>query len=394
MDSLELQSRPALTVDERGPYAQRRLKEEIYPQLCTRPVRDMVLMDSFDSRQYSDSPRAMAEELIRRGSHHEIVWVSADGQFEVPPGSRVVLRNSLAHYEAMAQARLVIANNPMPPGYVSREGQTYVQTWHGTPLKKIGFDIEKWHGAADYLDRFAADVAQWDFLVSPQPFSTPIWKRAFRYDGEILETGYPRNDLLNSPDVAEVAAGVRRRLGIPAGKRVVLYAPTWRDDQRKTGGVGLDLNLDLVEFERRLGADHVLLVRGHINVREAVGAAGSERVMDVSRYPDIVELYAIADVLITDYSSVMFDFAVTRRPMLFFTYDLEHYRDDLRGFYFDFEAEAPGPLLRTNEELLTALTSLDSVTAEYAPAYKAFVERFCPLDDGKAAARILDRVLP
>jgi CDP-glycerol glycerophosphotransferase len=395
MDSLELQVRPALTAQERGAYAQRRLREEVYPELRTRPVRDMVLMDSFDSRQYSDSPRAMAEELIRRGSPYEIVWVSADGQFEVPEGSRVVLRNSLAHYEAMARARLVVANNPMPPGYVRREGQTYVQTWHGTPLKKIGFDIEVWRGSADYLERFAADVAQWDFLVSPQPWSTPIWRRAFRYDGEILEVGYPRNDLLNRPELPEVAASVRQRLGIPADARVVLYAPTWRDDVRKTGGVGLDLNLDLAEFERRLGPDHYLLVRGHINVREAVkDATQSPRILDVSKYPDIVELYAIADVLITDYSSVMFDYAVTRRPMLFFTYDLEHYRDDLRGFYFDFEAEAPGPLLRTNDELFDALSTIDKVATDYADAYKSFTDRFCPLDDGKAAARILDRVLP
>src|SRR5262249_8105640 len=149
----------------------------------------------------------------------------------------------------------------------------------------------------------------------------------------------------------------------------------------------------LAEFDRRLGDDHVLLVRGHINVREAVGGTRSRQVLDVSKYPDIVELYVAADVLITDYSSVMFDFAVTRKPMLFFTYDLAHYRAKLRGFYFDFEAEAPGPLLRTSDEVIAAITDLDVVAEAHAPAYKAFVDRFCPLDDGKASARILDRIL-
>jgi CDP-glycerol glycerophosphotransferase len=306
-----------------------------------------------------------------------------------------VLRNSTEHYEVIGQARYIISNNPMPPWFHKRPDQTYLQVWHGTPLKRIGFDIEqpKFTDAAGYLKRFSADVAQWDFLVSPNPFSTPILQRAFRYDGEVLEYGYPRNDVLSSPDTARMAAEVRARLGIPAGKRVVLYAPTWRDDQAKTGGYGLDMRLDLEQVQRALGPDHILLVRGHINVREAVRSGAADCMLDVSRYPDIAELYLASDALITDYSSVMFDFAVTGKPMLFFTYDLEHYRDEVRGFYFDFETQAPGPLLRTSDEVIAALRSLDQVTKEHASAYAAFAERFCPLDDGQASARIIDRII-
>jgi CDP-glycerol glycerophosphotransferase len=116
--------------------------------------------------------------------------------------------------------------------------------------------------------------------------------------------------------------------------------------------------------------------------------------LDVSTYPDIAELYLASDVLVTDYSSVMFDYANTRKPQLFFTYDLDHYRDTLRGFYFDFEAEAPGPLLRTSDELVEALRSLDAVTAAHKPAYDAFHDRFCALEDGHAAERVIDRVFP
>ena len=395
MDALELRTRQGLEESERGLYRQRLLQEGHYAACRTKPVRDLVVMDSYNSRQYSDSPRALTEELLARGGKYEIVWVTHDGQFTVPEGCRVVLRESAEHYEVMAQARLVVSNNPMPPWYVKREGQTYLQTWHGTPLKRIAFDIPTpaWGGAADYMVRFAADVAKWDYLVSPQPFSTPIFQRSFRYDGPILETGYPRNDALCRPNATQVAAAVRRRLGIPAGKRVVLYAPTWRDDQARGGSFALGLRLDLDAFSRSLGGDHVLLVRAHVNVREAV-PAGTPGVIDVSRYPDIAELYLAADVLITDYSSVMFDFAVTRKPILFFTYDLEHYRDDLRGFYFDFEAEAPGPLLRTSDEVIQTLQEVDRVVLEHAPAYEAFAQRFCPLDDGKASARILDQILP
>lgn len=393
MDSLELRAVVALSDAERGPYAARRRQETEYVEYRRRPIRKMVVMDSFDSRQYSDSPRALAEELTRQALGYEIVWVSADGQFTVPEGERVVLRDSLEHYEVLATASHVVANNPMPPWYVKREGQIYLQTWHGTPLKKIGFDIPapKWAGADDYLVRFARDVAQWDHLVSPNPFSTPIFARAFAYDGSQLEFGYPRNDLLRSDRAEATAARVRELLGIPAGKKVVLYAPTWRDDHAKTGAA-MRIEIDLDDFEERLGDDHVLLVRGHINVRGGIEGSAAGRLIDVTRYPDIADLYVTADVLITDYSSVMFDFAVTRKPILFFTYDLAHYRDVLRGFYFDFETEAPGPLLSTSAEVIEALSSIDAIQTRYATAYTAFTDKFCPWDDGGASGRIIDRI--
>jgi CDP-glycerol glycerophosphotransferase len=135
-------------------------------------------------------------------------------------------------------------------------------------------------------------------------------------------------------------------------------------------------------------------VRAHVNLKEAlVTGVSDSRVIDVTMYPDIADLLLIADVLVTDYSSAMFDFAVTGRPMLFFTYDLERYRDRLRGFYFDFEAEAPGPLLRTSGEVIDALRSLEDVNRGYQAAYDAFAARFCSLDDGQAAARAVDWLL-
>jgi CDP-glycerol glycerophosphotransferase len=228
-------------------------------------------------------------------------------------------------------------------------------------------------------------------MLSPNPFSTPILRRAFRFDGEILESGYPRNDLLSAPEAPARAASVRARLGIAPGKKVVLYAPTWRDDQfYRRGHYKLDWRIDLARFAAVLGDDHVLLVRVHPNVVD--GPPEHELVHHVSLYPDISELFLITDVLVTDYSSVMFDFANTRKPQLFYTYDLPHYRDKLRGFYFDFESEAPGPLLETSDALIEAIRSIDSVSASYQKAYDAFIDRFCPLDDGKAAARVVDRV--
>lgn len=210
----------------------------------------------------------------------------------------------------------------------------------------------------------------------------------------MLECGYPRNDLFHASDRTKVAAAVRERLGIPAGKRVVLYAPTWREDRPQGGGrYALDLQLDLAAAERELASDTVLLVRRHYLVADRLPDTGSGFVRDVSRYGDVGELMLISDALVTDYSSLMFDFAQTGRPMLFHTYDLAHYRDTLRGFCFDFESRAPGPLIPDSADLVEALRDPVRATAGHAQAYEAFRRDFCDLDDGHAAQRVVDRML-
>jgi CDP-glycerol glycerophosphotransferase len=239
----------------------------------------------------------------------------------------------------------------------------------------------------------ARDFSKWDFLVSQSPFSTEIFRRAFRFEGEILETGYPRNDILNSPEAAATRARVREALGIDDGVRAVLYAPTWRDNVvDDQGALRFSLSLDAQRLESALGADHRLLVRLHYLLAPASLGNGAF-VSDVSGHPDIRELYLAADVLITDYSSAMFDFAVTGKPIVLFPYDLDEYRDSVRGFYFDLEAEAPGPVCTSTDAVIDALRELDSVHAAHAARYLRFRERFCPLDDGSAAARVVDRVM-
>ncbi|MBO2452408.1 bifunctional glycosyltransferase family 2 protein/CDP-glycerol:glycerophosphate glycerophosphotransferase [Actinomadura barringtoniae] len=394
-EALRFVVQPALEDEERGLYGQKRLRLNVYPTLLKAPLRELAVFESFRGRQYSDSPRYIFEEMQRRRPDLDYVWVTLDDQFRVPEGVRKVVHGSRAHFQALAQARYLVGNDPMPEWLEKRDGQFYLQTWHGTPLKRIGHDIEHplFRNARDYLRRFDSDVAQWDALVSPNPFSTPILRRAFRFDGEVLESGYPRNDLLARPDTEGRGARVRATLGIPEGKRVVLYAPTWRDDQARAGGYRMDLRIDLDAARRALGDDHVLLVRGHFNVGEGVPGVDGRFTFDVSRYPDIAELYLIADVLVTDYSSVMFDFAVTGRPQLFFAYDYERYRDELRGFYFDFEAEAPGPLCRTSADLIEALHAAPATREDHAARYAAFREKYCAWDDGSASARAVDRLL-
>jgi CDP-glycerol glycerophosphotransferase len=393
-DSPVITVEPRLRLSEQGNFNRRVLRKAVYPVQSKLPLRDAVLFVSWNGKQCTDNPRGIAEELRRRGDDREQIWVVNDYAAPVPAGGRVVLSGTEEYFEALARCRYVISNDDMQPYFRKREGQIYLQTWHGTPLKRIGFDIGKPQFASGtaYFDHLRDDVAKWDLLLSQNPFSTPILRGAFRFGGEICEYGYPRNDVLARGE--PLAGQIRQRLGIPAGKRVVLYAPTWRDNQfYASGRYRFDLRLDLERAWEVLGPDHVVLIRGHHHLANDVPTGTRPGfVRNVTAYPDIAELFLISDVLITDYSSVMFDFAATGRPMIFFTYDLAQYRDQLRGFYFDLEAEAPGPLLATSEEVLAAVAATDGVQSRYAAAYQAFAAKYCPLDDGKAGARVCDRL--
>ena len=382
---------------DRGAFNQKIARKVHYRVARRLPLTDSIFFEAWKGRQYSDNPRAVFEELVRRGDERRRVWAVEHHGVEVPDGVETVVVGSRDYYRALGRARSVVSNDSMPKHYVKRPGSVYGQTWHGTPLKRIGFDIENLQMAnKNYLTQFAKEVAKWDALVSPNAYSTEIFRRAFRFDGRVLETGYPRNDVFHRPDErAARTAAAADRLGIEPGKRVILYAPTWRDDQYdKSGRYQFAMKLDLERMYRQFKDDAVLLIRGHQLVADSVDTSmfgGFAR--NVSHYPDISDLYLVADVLVTDYSSVMFDFVNTGRPMLFFTHDLEAYRDDLRGFYIDFEAEAPGPLLTHTTDVIAALTDLDRVAAEHAGRYEAFREKFASLEDGRAAERFVDQLL-
>ncbi|MFF9106827.1 CDP-glycerol glycerophosphotransferase family protein [Streptomyces sp. NPDC014805] len=394
-DRLLIEAASDLAPGEVGWFRQRELRTKVYAHARTAPLTDTVLYASFSGRQFSDSPRAVYEQLLRQGADLEHVWVVEDLRAEIPEGVKVIRRWSREWYEALGRSRYIVTNTHLPHWIRRRDGQVIVQTWHGTPLKRIGHDIDSVQFAdRKYLQKVAEETPSWSFLISPNRFSTPIMRRAFQFEGEILESGYPRNDVLLSGETEELAKSVRERIGLPADKKVVLYAPTWRDDQfYRAGNYKFDMRLDVKKAAERLGDDHVLLVRKHSNIVDAVPGAGDGFVFDVSSYPDIAELFLITDVLVTDYSSLMFDFANTGRPMLFFTYDLEYYRDQLRGFYFDFEQKAPGPLLQTSDELIDALADIERISGSYTDAYREFKDVFCDLDDGHAAERVISRML-
>ena len=356
------------------------------PSLCARRDPKLVLFDSWRGT-YSDNPRAISESLHDLRPDLAQLWVT-DTQAQPPPWADTCAPSGSAYLAALGRAAHVVTNIEMPGYYRKPRGARYLQTWHGTPLKRIALDIPggtpALAGNRRFFTQLRRDVGRWDALISPNPFSTEIFRRAFDYGGRILETGYPRNDLLLSAAAPELRKAARAALGVPDETRAVLYAPTWRDSW------SFDLQLDIAALARRLGETHALLLRPHPHSTvEWEGQRGSSAI-DVSAHRDVRELYLAADVLVTDYSSAMFDFAITHKPMLFFTYDLDEYRDVTRGFYFDFESEAPGPLLTTTDEVADALENLESVSTRYASSYAAFRDRFCALEDGAATQRVIE----
>jgi CDP-glycerol glycerophosphotransferase len=384
-----------LRPDERGQFNQLRLRDSAYSPSRSEPLRDAVVYTSFLGRQYSDSPRAIHEEFLRRETPLEHLWVVRDGRCRVPDSTKVLREGSREYHEALATARFVIANDHFPDWFRRRPDQVCLQTWHGTPLKRLGFDVSDMRKTVRRFQRgWERQLDNWQYVLSPNRFSTPILRRAYAIEGEMLETGYPRVDVLARADRDAHGAELRRRLGIPEGVRTVLYAPTYRDhvvDRR--GRYRLDLQLDLERLRQAVGEDTVILFRKHHYVVDSVPVTADGFVRDVSSYPDGTELMLAADVLMTDYSSMMVDYANTGRPMLFFTYDLDAYADEIRGFYLDFVGTVPGPLLRTTDAVADALRDLDGVRKAHEARYAAFRDMFCELDDGHAASRVVDCLL-
>lgn len=359
------------------------------------PKRKLIMFESDRGTSYGGNPRALYERMLERGSDHELVVVNNTHVRLPDVTTQKVRRFTPKYYWLMGRASHWVTNQNAADQFRPGRRTHYLQTWHGTPLKRMQNDVSKMHGRDDdYHARARKLVSAWSSLVSPSSFATTAFRSAFGFEGPIIESGYPANDIFHSEHAAQRARETRARLGVPADRKIVLYAPTFRDNQRKGAHWSADLTFDIGGFRERFGEDTTLLVRFHPLVRFQWPKSNADTsVIDVSRYPDTQDLLLIADVLITDYSSIMFDFAQTGRPMLFFTYDIEMYRDELRGFYFDFENEAPGPLLRTPEEVLKALGDLAEIETDHAERLVAFRERFGGLEDGHASDRVIDFML-
>lgn len=356
-----------------------------------------VLFESFYGKYYSDSPKYLYEYMLKtRGDNYRYIWCLNKKSKMMKGHPTTVRRFSLRYVYYTSRCKYQVYNTRQPQWLKKREGMVFLDTWHGTPLKKLVFDLDDIHAASqNHKTMFRKQDKDWDYLISANPFSTDVFERAFDYPREqIIEYGYPRNDVLYAPDREQIAAEVRRELGIPEGKRVILYAPTWRDNQfYGKGKYKFSLALDLQRMKEEFSKDSVLLLRTHYYIADQIDLTGVEDfVYNGSKYEDVSRLYLISDICITDYSSVFFDYANLRRPILFYAYDYEDYKDEIRGLYISMEDDLPGPILQTNEELFDALHHIDNVTEQYKARYDEFYDRFCCVDDGHACQRTIDTV--
>ncbi|MCC3648541.1 CDP-glycerol glycerophosphotransferase family protein [Cytobacillus oceanisediminis] len=360
----------------------------------------VIVFESFLGKQYSCNPRAIYEYLKKHNPDYKMFW-SVDPQYASAFRGKdvaVINRFSIKWLFIMARAKYWVFNSRMPAWIPKPAHTTYLQTWHGTPLKKLAADMDEVHmpgtTTEDYKRNFLRESSRWDYLISPNEYSTEIFRRAFDFKEEMIESGYPRNDFLFNCNNEQTINELKKKLGIPLEKKVILYAPTWRDNEfYQVGKYKFNLKLDLDLMQEKLGEDYIILLRMHYLIAENMDLSSYEGfAYNVSQHEDIRELYLISDILITDYSSVFFDFANLRRPMIFFVYDIDQYRDQLRGFYFDFESSAPGPLIKTTDQCIREILNLENNGFSLPENFEEFFRKFCYLEAGESSKRVVDKI--
>ncbi|MCI5688712.1 MAG: CDP-glycerol glycerophosphotransferase family protein [Emergencia sp.] len=375
--------------------------------LFAKPDEKTIVFGAYNGKSYACSPKAVYEYMLSdpRFSDYQFIWL-----FDHPEKYKYleknrhtgVVKNQSAECEKyLHEAKYWIFNFRALDHWVPGKGQVYVQCWHGTPLKRLGYDItvsdNAMNSVREIRDKYRTDTARLDYLLSPCRFVTEkfssAWNlKAFGKEKAILEIGYPRNDFLNTFTEEDVKV-VKERLGLSGiDKKIILYAPTWRDNQHDAqAGYVYENPVDFDFLKKQLGDAYIILFRAHYLVADNFDFRAYEGfIYDVSAYDDINELYIAADLLITDYSSVFFDYAILERPMLFYMYDMEEYRDEMRGFYLD-TADLPGEIVKTEEELVAAIDAIDFQKA--ASQVKEFNQEYNLLNDGKASARLADIIL-
>lgn len=360
-----------------------------------------IVFESFGGKNYSDSPKYIYEYMQKNYPKLNYIWVFNNPDKNVIIGNaEKVKKGSKEYYDAYSKAKFWVSNARLPLYLNKKENQIYIQTWHGTPLKRLANDMKvvRMPGTttANYKKNFYAETSRWDYLVSPNRYSTNIFKTAFWMDEErTWEIGYPRNDILvNRSNDQEYINQIKKDLNLPEDKKVIMYAPTWRDDEFvKKGQYLFDLKINLENLQKELGENYVILLRMHYLIANALDLNGYEDfAIDVSNYSDISELYLISDALITDYSSVMFDFGILKRPQYFFAYDIEKYDKGLRGFYMDYMNDLPGEIITDEFKLAEELKNIDEHKEKYKEKIEKFYEKFCSLEKGQSSKFIGDYI--
>ncbi len=355
-----------------------------------RPLdQNLAVYCAYWGRGYACNPAAIHTKARELAPHIRSVFLVEPAAVDsVPKDVEYAVIGSRAYWDVLARAKYLINNANFADGVVKRPGSVHLQTQHGTPLKKMGVDQSTYPvvaAATGSFTKLLTRLDRWDYNLSSNRHSTQMWERAFPGSYEVLEYGYPRNDVYYTATADDVAR-IRRELGVPESRTALLYAPTHRDHS-----TGFDSQLDLEAFCEAIGDDHVVLLRAHYFYDRGT-ARGSGRIIDVTRHRSSEEVCLAADALITDYSSIMFDYANLNRPIVVYADDWDVYRET-RGVYFDLMEAPPGRVTHTPEQLAAAFRDGSYADGTATALRTAFRERFCQFDDGLAAERVVRRVL-
>ncbi|MFD9356539.1 CDP-glycerol glycerophosphotransferase family protein [Streptomyces sp. NPDC060031] len=384
----------ALAAARTGATARRGLREaalrlhyRIQRMLPLRP--ELAVFSAYWHGAYACNPAAIEARLRELAPRMRTAWICDPVHAATLPRRTAALRpGSAAYWTALARAAYLVTNVNFDRTLVKRPGQILVQTQHGTPLKRVGLDLQDRPAATPTTD-FAGllrGADQWDYLLSANRHSTLVWEKAVPSSYTTLEYGYPRNDVFHRASQSDVLE-LRARLGIPAGSTAILYAPTHRDYRRSRPD-----HLDFERVLRDLGPRFTILARTHLTYADCDRSwEAHPRLLDVSSHPSVEELCLASDALVTDYSSLMFDYAVLDRPIVIHADDWEAY-EAARGTYFDLRSCPPGAIARTEDELVDIFATGHWQGSRSAQLRSAFRARFCPYDDGHAAERVVRRV--
>ena len=369
----------------------------------------LVIFASYGGRAYVCSPRAIYEYMQKDEKYkdYKFVWAFKEPEkyeyLKENANTKVVKIGKKDYQKYLAKAKYWIFNYKIPEYYNPKKDQVFLQCWHGTPLKRLGCDLlhydNKLNTVKEMKKRYTHEAKQFTYLLSPSDFATKAFTSAWDLksidkENSIIQVGYPRNDFLYNYTQQDVE-NAKKEIGIEnINKKIILYAPTYRSNQHESGvGYVYKEEVDFEKLQKELGEEFIILFRPHYFVANQFEFDKFKGfVYDVSRFDDITKLYIISDILITDYSSVFFDYANLKRPIIFHMYDLEHYRDESNGFYLDVEKDLPGKITKTDEELIKEIQKVNN-NFTYDEKYKEFNQRFNSMEDGNASKRVVEKVI-
>lgn len=385
----------------------RSLKYKLCYKMRYRMDDKTILFETFGGRSYACSPKSIYEEMIsdKKYKDYKFVWAFKDiNSHDIVEDKRTIIvkSNSKEYYKYCSISKYWIVNSIMLDFLSKKKGQKYVQCWHGTPLKRLRCDIEV-NGAvmntiSEIRKKNDVDAKRFDYFLSPSKFASEKFVSAFNLkklgkEDIIVEKGYPRNEYLFKYKEKDVKA-IKKFFGIPKDKKVIFYAPTFRDNQHSSGvGYTYNLNIDFDSLREKFEKDYVILFRPHYYIANSFDFKKYEGfVYDASKHDDVNECYVISDILITDYSSVFFDYANLKRPMLFYMYDLDEYKGKLRDFYFSLN-ELPGPIVEVQNDLEKELNNISKYWKKYKKKYELFNKKFNYLDGIDCSKKVLDVII-